>query len=92
MLTNRTTKSKDRSLRQLLHDFAYPCRSCRRLRSFDVEFLTRANPVQRVQLTPCTGADALHKTVGASLLAIADSHSTSMLTDTSSSRAGSLPQ
>ena len=32
----KNIKSKDRSLRQLLQEYANPCRSCRRLRSFDL--------------------------------------------------------
>jgi hypothetical protein len=30
---------KDRSLRQLLQEIAFQCRSCRRLRSFDLRLI-----------------------------------------------------
>ena len=67
-----------------------PCRSCRRLRSFD---LAVKNKIKRSQ--PRFTRQLLQEcipNVGASMLANAVCHSTLRLTDTASSRAGSLPQ
>ena len=54
-LSYHTSRSKDRSLRQLLQKIAFPCRSCRRLRSFDSGFRSCGDPINRAHTkTPMT--------------------------------------
>ena len=54
-LSYHTSRSKDRSLRQLLQKIAFPCRSCRRLRSFDSGFRSCGDPINRAhKKTPMT--------------------------------------